>query len=136
MNPNKLFPLVVTKDLQATREFYASKIGCDVTIDMPEYVQVRFGSDPSAPELAFMTVNGAPSMAPHSPFGGEGLTLSIPTESADKKHAELTNNNVEVTAKLDDRPWGWRSFVARDPNGVYLDFFHVLEQAQAVDATG
>ena len=50
------------------------------------------------------------------------------------EHIEV--KDVEVTAELGDRPWGWRSFVARDPNGVYLDFFHVLEQAQAVNATG
>ena len=136
MNPNKLFPLVVTDKLPETRAFYVDKLGCQVTVDMPHYVQVRFGADASAPELAFMTADAAPSMQPHAPFAGEGLTISIPTESADKKHAELAKKKVEVTSELADRPWGWRSFVARDPNGVYLDFFHVLEQARPVDATG
>lgn len=136
MNPNKLFPLVVTDKLEETRKFYVDQIGCELTVDMPEYVQVRFGSDASAPELAFMTTGGAPALSPHAPFAGEGLTISIPTESADKKHAQLAKKKVNVTAELADRPWGWRSFVARDPNGVYLDFFHVLEQSRPVDATG
>lgn len=118
-NPTKLFPLVVTDDLARTRKCYEA-LGFDVSIDMPDYIQFRYGKDESGPEIAFM------KPVPNTRrFGGEGLIVSIPTQDADHKHAQLEGTDVEVLGEPADRPWGWRSFHVKDPSGVVLDFFHV-----------
>ena len=137
MNPNKLIPLVVTDDLAATKAFYAQRAGFEISIDMNQYLQVRWGHDPQAPELAFMTPQpaGAPMEGPER-FGGKGLIISIPTENADATHAALRARGAEPRSYPADKPWGWRSFTLADPNGVVLDFFHVIDQSAAADATG
>ncbi len=119
-NPTKLFPLVVTKDLDRTRRCYEA-LGFDISVDMPDYLQFRYGSDDSAPEIAFMREGSGP----HPAFGGQGLIVSIPTEDADEKHAAASQADVDVVGEPADRPWGWRSFHVKDPSGVVLDFFHV-----------
>lgn len=135
-NPTKLFPLIVTNKLAETRAYYVDTLGCEVVGEMDCYLQVRFGAEPGGPELSFMTPQGGPSGgSPLPAFGGAGLIVSIPTENADERHRAL-EKKIDVVAPPADKPWGWRSFNAADPNGVILDFFHVLDQAAVADATG
>ncbi len=136
MNPTKLFPLIVTSKLAETKAYYTDKAGFTLTTDMEHYFQVRFGADQGAPELCFIDRDQAPGLGPLRPFGGQGLIISIPTPSADTTHRDLERQGARILSTPADKPWGWRSFSAVDPNGVVLDFFHVLEQAAAADATG
>ncbi len=139
MNPNKLFPLIVTRDLDKTRAFYVDTLGFEVSLQAPNYLQLRVGSDPTGPELSFMQRDDNCSEkvldVDHGTFDGNGLIVSIPTDNADETHARYAKAEVEVTSEPTDRPWGWRSFAVRDPNGIYLDFFHVPSNG-AADAAG
>lgn len=121
MNPNKLFPLIVTRDLARTRAFYES-LGFELSFELPGYAQFRYGSDPSHPEIGFMS-DGGPEQAP---FEGRGLIVSVPTENADATHARYAKMDLKISNEPEDHPWGWRSFHVLDPNGIVLDFFHVI----------
>ena len=132
MNPNKLFPLIVTDDLDQSRTYYAEVLGFEVSMEMPGYVQFRVGADPAGPELAIMTPNPD---AGHTAFGGHGLIVSIPTPNADETHTRYQAAGAHMLSQPSDKPWGWRSFALRDPNGVVLDFFHVQRDGVA-DAPG
>lgn len=134
MSHPDLVPMIVTADLAATRAFYVDQLGCTVVIDMDHYVQVRFGDTPDTRELAFM-----PPGPPEAPMGGEpaltgGLIASIAVGDADKFRATLADRGVDAPEPT-DKPWGWRSFTLRDPNGVVLDFFHAIAEDAAQDAT-
>ncbi|MBV1861204.1 MAG: VOC family protein [Nannocystaceae bacterium] len=135
-NPTKLFPLIVTDKLDETRAYYIEELGCELVNEMPGYVQVRFGTNEGDPELSFMVPADSPSFGGMPPVFGGGLIVSIPTENADAKYAALKKRKFDFTSEPSDKPWGWRSFAAQDPNGVVLDFFHVLDQASGADATG
>jgi hypothetical protein len=131
-NPNKLFPVFLTTRLDSTRQFY-KQAGFRVTIDMPEYLQVAYGD---GPELAFMRPDAFPDGKKRPTFKGEGVIVSIPTPDADTKYRELESASIELQSQPEDKPWGWRSFFAVDPNGVVLDFFHVVKADAMLDATG
>lgn len=122
-NPNKLFPMFVTAKLAQTKAYYVEKLGWKATYDMPGYLQVRIG-ELDGPELAFMSADsqaagGAPT------FAGQGVVVSVPVADADRHHDALRERGVEAKSEPSLKPWGWRSFEVRDPNGVILDFFHV-----------
>lgn len=122
-NPNKLFPMFMTAKLGATKSFYVDKLGWKVTHDLPSYLQVRIG-DVDGPELCFMNTEvGSAAGSPN--FAGQGVVVSVPVEDADRHHAALRERGVEAVNEPSLKPWGWRSFEVRDPNGVILDFFHV-----------
>jgi catechol 2,3-dioxygenase-like lactoylglutathione lyase family enzyme len=129
--------LIITHSLAATRGFYVDALGCRVVMDMPGYLQVAFAAGDDAPELAFCTVEVGEkygmSVAPHT---GSGLIISIPTQDVDAWQLALQTKGVPIDSAVADRPWGWRSLVARDPNGVRLDFFRPVSQAAGLDATG
>lgn len=125
MNPNKLFPLVITDKLAQTKAFYTERAGFAVSIEQDGYLQVRYGQD-DGPELAFVA-NDKTARDHAEPFDGRGLIISIPTKSADTAHARLLERGATPMSEPSDKPWGWRSFGIADPNGVVLDFFHVIE---------
>lgn len=126
-NPNKLFPLFLTTRLDETRRFYTEVAGFRVTIDVPTYLQVAYGEG-DGPELCFMRPDAFPDGKVRPVFGGAGVVVSIPTPSADEKCAEMQKKGAEILSPVEDKPWGWRSFLACDPNGVVLDFFHVYKE--------
>lgn len=123
-NPKKLFPLVITARLEETKRFYQEKAGFRVVYDLPAYLQVVLG-DEDGPELCFMKPDAFSDGVARPPFDGQGLVVSIPTPDADRKYAELSERGVPLLSEPSIKPWGWRSFLAQDPNGVVLDFFHV-----------
>lgn len=130
-----LVPMIITDDLAATRDFYVDALGWTAIFDADDYVQVRLRDDDRAPELAF--ARPMPADAPlgaHAAFGG-GLVVSIPVDDADKHRELLQGRGVDAPAAT-DKPWGWRSFVVRDPSGVTLDFFHEIADTAAQDAPG
>lgn len=134
MNGKSLIPLVVTDQLTATKAFYTDVLGFSVSIDMDAYLQVRYGDD--GPELAFVQSGPLHGVGHVERFDGRGLIVSIPTPDADAAHAAMTARGAVAVSAPSDKPWRWRSFSVADPNGVVLDFFHVLAQSPALDATG
>ncbi len=139
MNPSKHFPLVITDKLAETKAYYTAKLGCSITFDLDAYLQVRFGEDPDAPELAFASPGSMGAKngdSEHGRFGGDGLILSVPTKDADAPCERLRGAGAEIGSEPSDKPWGWRSFAVRDPNGVWLDFFHEAPQTAGADAAG
>jgi catechol 2,3-dioxygenase-like lactoylglutathione lyase family enzyme len=127
-NPRMLFPMVVTDKLTETKKFYIGILGFDVRIEMEGYLQVRSGSEEGDPEIAFMAPGKMPDGTEFEGFTGKGLVLSVPTRSADEKAAALRKAGLGDVKDPTDKPWGWRSFLTRDPNGVTLDFFHVVAE--------
>jgi uncharacterized glyoxalase superfamily protein PhnB len=137
MNPNKLFPLIFSDKLAETKAYYTETLGAQVTFEAESYLQVRFGDKDDDPELAFMVPQTLDLLGGVLPrFPGQGLLVSIPTANADAAHATMTKKGADIRVGVLDKPWGWRSFVVRDPNGVLLDFFHALDKSAVVDATG
>ena len=124
-NPKRLFPMILSEKLAATKDFY-TKAGFSVVFDMPEYLQVAYG--PEKLDLCFMQPHQGSAGQAYPRFAGRGVVVSIPTDSADEKCAELKAKGIEVFNELEDKPWGWRSFHVVDPNGVILDFFHVYKE--------
>lgn len=136
MTPNKLFPLILTESLAATRAFYLDQLGCTAAFDLPDYLQVRFGSA-DGPELCFMTATNAPVLgADPAAFGGRGLVVSVPVDSVDQRFRDLRGKKVPMVSEPTDRPWKWRSFVCRDPNGILLDFFEPIAHDALAAAAG
>lgn len=123
LHPSKLFPLVITERFDAMKAFYADKLGAQITFDMEHYLQVRFGDSPHAPELAFMRA-GIDRPVPTESFPGRGVLVSIQVEDADARARALVEAGLELAAPVSDKPWGWRSFMVKDPSGLVLDFFH------------
>ncbi len=125
---NKLYPMFVTtpERMAALRAFYVDGLGWKIDGELPNYLSVRSG-DEESPQLSFMTKSVA--LGELSPFTGQGVIVSVPVANADAHHDRAQSRGLVPDTAPTDRPWGWRSYLLRDPIGTMLDFFHVLPRA-------
>jgi predicted enzyme related to lactoylglutathione lyase len=59
-------------------------------------------------------------------FNGKGLILSFEVEDVDAEYRRLKADGLEIYQELQDKPWGERSFVVDDPNGVHVYLYTLI----------
>lgn len=80
---------MLVEDLEPVRAFYLERLGYPATFDMPNYLQVRFGQEASAPELCFMISGDGPEFASKEIYDGRGILVSVPVQDPDAHAAAL-----------------------------------------------
>ena len=63
-------------------------------------------------------------------FNGHGVILSFEVEDADAEYARLQAEGVSISQGLEDNPWGERSFVVNDPNGLHVYIYALGKQTK------
>ena len=58
----------------------------------------------------------------------ENIALSFEVENVDDWHDELVAAGVEIARKLEDAPWGHRSFGIDDPDGFRIWFYQDINR--------
>ena len=124
MNAKHIVPIVTTTRMRVTRAFYLEQLGFELSYDHDHYLGVRAGPK-GAPELGFMPPDAqAPDV-----FSGKGITFAIGVADADAECARLRRLGVPIVQEPTDQPWGARSFVIQDPNGVAIYLSHPIPAA-------
>jgi catechol 2,3-dioxygenase-like lactoylglutathione lyase family enzyme len=122
--PKAMCPMFVSIRIPETKAFYQRHFGLEVAFDCGWYVSLKGGSAGRAPfELSFRE----PKAGDLPAVGGVSVALEV--ADADAVHADLVAAGVPVVKPPCDNPWGDRSFVALDPNGLNLYLFHPIEAA-------
>jgi catechol 2,3-dioxygenase-like lactoylglutathione lyase family enzyme len=129
MKIETIVPIITTSKMRETREFYVKRLGFEVSFDHDHYLGLRAGPKGS-PELGFML----PDAESGGTYEGHGTTFAFSVKDADAAHARLVAAGVPIVQPPMDRPWGARSFVARDPNGVMLYVSHPIPAAAEFQA--
>ena len=133
-NATPLLPQIVTEQLAETRKYYIDIAGFTPAMEQEDFLMVRLGDEENGAAFAFVPPNVGPEDMHQPPFAGKGLVMSVPTPDADAKYKELKARGAKLLSEPTNRPWGWRSFAAVDPNGVVLDFYSIPEEASGADA--
>lgn len=124
MNANSIVTIITTTAMRETRAFYTELLGFEISFDHEHYLGLRGGSKGS-PELAFMR----PDADAPDTFPGKGVTLAISIADADAECTRLQQKGVSILQPPTDQPWGARSFVVADPNGVTIHISHPIPAA-------
>jgi catechol 2,3-dioxygenase-like lactoylglutathione lyase family enzyme len=116
---SSFYPVICTKQVSATRDFYTANFGFDVAFDAGWYVSLR-RKDPLY-ELAILD-----SDHPTLPAGYQtevsGLLLNFEVDDVDVEYARLVEEGeAEVVLALRDEDFGQRHFIIADPAGVLVD---------------
>lgn len=116
-----------TKNYEAMVSFYRDKLGMDVTLswDEPDNrgTLLAFGGKAGSTvveviELGNETVSGARPV---------NIALSIEVDNVDAWHSSLLEQNVTIARKLEDAPWGHRSFGIDDPDGFRIWYYQDIK---------
>lgn len=118
------YPIVITSQMAACRDFYVRYLGFEVGFAATWFTWLA-AADGSA-SIAFMTPDHPSSPPPAGePFSGRGLCFELQVDDAAATLAELTAKGLPVEYPLTDEPFGQRRFGFHDPSGLWID---VVEQ--------
>jgi catechol 2,3-dioxygenase-like lactoylglutathione lyase family enzyme len=116
------FPSLVTDRLAETWDFYAGRLGFRTVCESDDYVHLVH---PNGAQLGLLRAElDGPPAEWVSATAGRGFWLSLEVPDADAACARLVAEGVDIVEPLEEKPWGRRQFVVRDPNGVLIAIAH------------
>lgn len=113
------YPVVQTKDVEGTAEFFKTHFGFISKFDSDWYIHLQSEAD--------QHVNLAVLQYDHEtiPEVGRGLAsgviLNFEVEDVDAEYKKMKVAGIDIVKELQDEEFGQRHFIARDPNGILLD---------------
>jgi len=112
-----------TKNYEAMVRFYRDSLDMDVTLSWNEPnnrgTLLTFGGKASntVVEVIELGNEAVPGVQPVN------VVLSIEVDDVDAWHNELIKRNITIARKLEDAPWGHRSFGIDDPDGFRIWYY-------------
>ena len=119
MKITSYYPVVLTRDVKGTTDFYVRHFGFSEKFVSDWYVHLQHDGEPS--------VNIAVLDADHEtiPQAGRGrvstFILNFEVQDPDAVHAALAAAGLPIVLPLRDEDFGQRHFITVDPNGVLID---------------
>ncbi len=115
---SRLYVSVVSDDVVATRDFYRGYFGFQAVFDAPFYAHLM---GPNGEQLGVMAASSEAGQKEfESSCSGGGLWLSMVVEDVDAEFARLKSEGLLFREEPADQPWGERTCVTIDPNGVLI----------------
>ncbi len=124
----KLCMGIVSEKLEATRDFYCSYFGFQAVFDAPCYLHLRGSNGEQLGVMAATAEAGQREF--ESPTSGSGLWISLTVEDVDAAYERLKGEGLLFREAPTDQPWGERTCVTSDPNGVLI---YVSQQTGKMD---
>lgn len=124
MQLNSFYPVVMTTQIDATRDFYVTHFGFQIVFQSEWYISLK--SADGRYELAFVSDNHDTVVkAYQQPV--KGLLLNFEVESADTEYERLIRHTgLPLKRELITEDFGQRHFVTVDPNGVLIDVIEIV----------
>ncbi len=120
MNITRIDATISTNKLSESRDFYIEHFGFELVYESDWYIELL------SPSLAAGISFTLPQRDVGEFFNGKGLILSFEVEDVDKEYERLKQEGLIIRQELQNKPWGERSFVVDDPNGVHLYIYGLI----------
>lgn len=126
MAVTSLYPVLMSRDVEAAASFYRDLVGFETTFESDWYVSLRLGDY----ELAILAHDH-----PTVPSGyGElprGVIVNLEVSDVDGIHNRLAGSaGVNVVLPLRDEDFGQRHFIIAAPDGVLLDIIEPVAPSE------
>jgi uncharacterized glyoxalase superfamily protein PhnB len=121
------YPIIVTDQMAACRDFYVRRLGFTVGFESSWITYLT--SEGGSASIAFMTTDHPSAPPGPEAYPGTGMCLELQVEDAAGAFRELVANGLEVRYPLTDEPFGQRRFGFHDPAGVWIDVVEQIDSA-------
>jgi len=105
---------ISTNKLQESKEFYMQYFDFRLVYESDWYIELIARDLPNG--ISFTL----PQREEGEFFNGKGLIISFEVDDVDAEYDRLKAEGVQIYQEMQDKPWGERSFVIDDPNGVHI----------------
>jgi catechol 2,3-dioxygenase-like lactoylglutathione lyase family enzyme len=124
MQINSFYPVLMTDQVAATRDFYVSHFGFQVTFESDWYISLKSTDDRY--ELAFVAYTHETVVPTHQKLV-QGLLLNFEVADVDVEYQRLIEGaQLPLRRPLITEDFGQRHFTTADPNGVLIDVIQVI----------
>ncbi len=122
-----MFPVMVTSNLEAVKQFYESGFGFNSVFYDPGFY-LHLVSPNSGAQLGFLLPNHAtqPEFL-HPVMTTDGYIISLEVKDAAHAYAEAKGMSLDVVMELKQEAWGQLHFMIQDPAGFHVDVVQHLE---------
>ncbi|MEU9234022.1 VOC family protein [Streptomyces subrutilus] len=120
------YPVLATRDVAASHDFYTRHLGFEVTFESDWYVSLR---RPDAPhyELALLDYTHPTIPESHRAALQGGLLLNFEVDNVDSEHQRLVvEAGLPEILTLRTEEFGQRHFIVAAPDGVLIDVITVV----------
>jgi len=135
MTVNSITPDLMVEDINETVAWYETVLDAEVVATLPseagsEYFWAQVSIDGT--QLMFQERDSLEEKLPvlSEESTGGAVPLYIDVDDAERRHATLEANDVNILKPPHETEFGWRQFAATDPNGYVLWFGEKLETEQ------
>lgn len=112
------YPNLVTARFDETWEFYTTQLGFRTVAEHHAYVHL---AHPAGHQLGLLRHEVDGELAELvSGTDGRGFWISMDVPDVDREYARLLEAGVSMAEPIQNKPWGDRQFMVRDPNGVLI----------------
>ncbi|WP_378954652.1 VOC family protein [Pelosinus sp. sgz500959] len=123
---------ISTNKLQESKNFYMEHFDFQLLYESDWYIELI------ARDLASGISFTLPQREEGEFFNGKGLIISFEVDDVDAEYDRLKAEGLHIYQEMQDKPWGERSFVINDPNGIHVYIYKAIlptpEYKQVYDA--
>lgn len=123
---------ISTNKLQESKVFYMEHFDFQLLYESDWYIELI------ARDLASGISFTLPQREEGEFFNGKGLIISFEVDDVDAEYDRLKAEGLNIYQEMQDKPWGERSFVINDPNGIHIYIYKSIvptpEYKQVYDA--
>jgi len=105
---------ISTNKMQESKEFYIQHFNFRLVYESDWYIELISRDLPHG--ISFTL----PQREEGEFFNGKGLIISFEVDDVDAEYDRLKGEGVQIYQEMQNKPWGERSFVVDDPNGVHI----------------
>lgn len=129
MKINSFYPVILTKDVPRSKDFYTKYFPFEVTFDAGWYVSLKAKLEFPF-ELALLEPEHATIPAGFRVPLQSGLILNFEVDDADAEYARLQTAGLPVHLEIRSEEFGQRHFITSDPNGILIDVIQVIPPSE------
>lgn len=124
-----MFPVMVTDNLDAVKQFYETVFGFNTVFYDPNFY-LHLVSPSTGAQLGFLLPNHAtqPEFL-HPIMSSDGFVISLEVKDAAMAFSEAQKMNLSFAMNLKQEEWGQIHFMVQDPAGFRVDVVQHLEVA-------
>ncbi|MFI8849394.1 VOC family protein [Streptomyces sp. 891-h] len=124
------YPVLASRDVAASRDFYTRHFRFEVTFEADWYVSLR---RPDAPEYELALLDHAHPTVPqgHRAALQGGLLLNFEVDDVDSEHQRLVvEAGLPEVLPLRTEEFGQRHFIIAAPDGVLIDVITIIPPSE------
>lgn len=124
MQLNSFYPVLMSRKIRESRDFYVAHFGFQITFEADWYVSLK--SADGRYELAFVSYDHATVVESYqTPIAG--LLLNFEVDDVDAEYTRLIQEEgLPLARALLTEDFGQRHFATVDPNGILIDVIQIV----------